>query len=706
MSHSLDRPDATAARNRQGATRIGEWVLFPDLGLLRRDTTEVRLNAKSMHVLLVLLEAGDRGVSRDELLDKVWGASYPSDNVVSRAIADLRSGFGEKAGEQRYIRTLPKYGYQLLAKHGPADTLSARGEYRTIRRPFLWVGGAAATVVVLAILYLRLPETGPKSIDAFIRLPTARPLTAAPGVEHQPRLSNDGNWVVYAALRPGRSDWDLFRVSTVDGVSQPVAVTPNVQEHGPSISPSGDEVAYVRLTDDRSDIVIQSITLGVPEAIVPCTRRFATLVDWSPDGNWLAYTVAQEDDPDQRRRIHAVHRFSHDTKKLTDAVSATGTDFYPRFSPSGDKLAFLRGEPLPDHRSTLWLVDVESGKETRLTDQPTQIGGMAWISASTLSYSLADAGHMKGYWLDLETGVEYPIDRVDLIHADFLPTHGLLVATELRSDQDLLLWRAEGVTEIVARSTSDDHHGRLSPDEAWIALISRRSGFDELWIAETSGDAARQLTRFDGATVRYPDWHPDGQKILFTVQTDAGERLYQVDVVSGAVRTIGSEDAEATTPRWMPNGEHWVYGCQINDVWGICLASSQGVSVIAEHFYRPQPIDGNSLAAVDSAGVLRRIDVATGRPEELWTGLPANGRFGWNLSGEDLIFMTGGDETNVGHVVRRNLESGEETILYSGAMPLADAAISLGNKSGSILFVTYQSSSDDLLIFSDVTIRQ
>lgn len=705
MSDPYHRPDATEARSRREATRIGEWVLFPDLGLLRRGSSENRLNAKMMHVLLVLLDSGERGVSRNALLDQVWGASYPSDNVVSRAIADLRSAFGEKAGEQRYIRTLPKYGYQLVAKHGPVGSSPAAAEPRSIQISVPWLAGTAIAIVALTIVYFTVRQSGPEGTDAVIRLPASRPLTAAPGVEHQPRLTADGKWVVYAALRPGRSDWDLFRVSTADGVSQPVAVTPNVHEHGPAVSPRGDEVAYVRLTDERCDVVIQSITLGVPEAIVPCTRRFATLVDWSPDGNWLAYTTAQAADPDQRRRIYAVHRFRRDTKMLTDAVSTTGTDFYPRFSPSGNKLAFLRGERLPDHRSTLWLVDLESGAETRLTEQPTQIGGMAWIDATTLSYSLAEAGHMQGYWLDLETGAEYPVERVDLIHGDYSAASETLVATELRSDRDLLLRRADGTTDIVARSTSDDDHGRLSPDEAWIALISRRSGFDELWIAAVDGDTARQLTRFDGATVRYPDWHPGGQEILFTVQTDAGERLYRADIVSGAVRATGPDDIEATTPRWMPDGKRWIYGCRNDGVWGICRGDVESTSLIANDFYRPQPIDSDSLAAVDSAGVLSRIDVVTGEAEVLWRGLPADGRFGWTIFRGDLIYMTGGDEASLGHVVRRNLETGEESVLYSGSMPLANVSISAGHQSGSILFATFQSSSDDLVIFSGVTAR-
>ena len=108
--------NAGEARER-GAVRVGEWVLYPDLGMLWKTGKEVRLHPKALHTLLVLVDAGDRGVSRDTLLERVWGSGYPSDYVVSRAIADLRAAFGEKAGEQRYIRTLPKYGYQVTGDH-------------------------------------------------------------------------------------------------------------------------------------------------------------------------------------------------------------------------------------------------------------------------------------------------------------------------------------------------------------------------------------------------------------------------------------------------------------------------------------------------------------------------------------------------------------------------------------------------------------
>ena len=133
MNQPVKRPDLKAARDRRGATRIGDWVLHPDLSVLRNDSAEVRLNAKTLHVLLVLLDAGDKGVSRTSLLDQVWGESYPTDTVISRAMADLRAAFGESAGEQKYIRTLPKYGYQFVAAHH--EIKSSDAEAATVAAP-------------------------------------------------------------------------------------------------------------------------------------------------------------------------------------------------------------------------------------------------------------------------------------------------------------------------------------------------------------------------------------------------------------------------------------------------------------------------------------------------------------------------------------------------------------------------------------------
>jgi Tol biopolymer transport system component/DNA-binding winged helix-turn-helix (wHTH) protein len=696
---ATQRPDVREARDRRGPTRIDQWVLHPDLGVLRSDTAEVRLNSKTLHVLLVLLDADDKGVSRDALLDQVWGMNYPSDSVISRAIADLRSAFGEKAGEQKYIRTLPKYGYQFVAEHHNIDANeSASSRPTTIghahKYRFHYV--TAAALLIAATLLSQFLETPAPPESLAISLSGQKPLTSAPGLEHQPRIVPGGEWVVYAVMRRDRDDWDLFRVALSDGKSQPVAVTPGVHEHGPAISPLGDELAYVRMSESGCEVVIQSLALGVPEPIASCTRKFPTLVDWSPTENWLAYTAAQRNETDGLRRIYLVDRFTREKRRLTDAISPTGTDFYPRFSPSGKRLAFLRGEPQPDHRATLWVVEVESGEETRLTLLPAQLGGMTWISDSHLMYSYSGAGRMRGLLLNLDSGEERHIESSELVHHDYSISEKLLVAAEIRRDRDLALVTPDGEVKTVAQSTRDDHHGQLSYDEAWVALISRRSGFDELWIAATDGGATRRLTRFDGATVRYPDWHPGGQQILFTVQSNAGEQLYEVDVVSGAAAPIATPFLEMTTPRWMPNGDRWVSGCLDTSGWGICVGHEQATNRVADGYFRPQPLDDGFVAVVDETGVLYRLALSDGFVEEIWDAMPGNGRYGWVLDRERILFLSGGNNSNAGRLLELDTASGRIAEKYTGLMPLTDTNISIGRNSGVILFTRF---SDHTLLF-------
>jgi Tol biopolymer transport system component/DNA-binding winged helix-turn-helix (wHTH) protein len=668
--------------------KLGDWTLHADLGVLRRASEERRLNAKALHVLLVLVDADGSAVSRDDLLNSVWGDSYPTDAVVSRAIADLRSAFGEAAGDQTYIRTVPKFGYQLVAEGAAAKA----------RRPLPWVYAVVPTLLIL-ILWWSWPPAPPAVQLSLDRLPIAKPLTADPGLEHQPRITAGGGWVVYAALRPNQGDWDIFRVSTNDGSSQAVAAVPGVNEHGPAVSPDGEQLAYVRISGSDCDVVLQSVTFGVPQTVAQCTSKFPTLVDWAPGDNRIAYTNIETNDPDGYRRLYELHLDTNVHRQLSDAVSPTGSDFYPRYSPSGRYVAFLRGEPQPDHRSSLWIVDTGSGNEQRLTPQAAQLGGMTWFDDATLLYSINDAGHFEMRRISIEGGLAVTIDGPDLIHPEYNALQRKLVASSRRSERDLALIDATGKVTAVGSSTSDDHHGVLQPGQEFAAYISRRSGYDEIWLVDINTSDARQLTSFAGATIRYPAWHPDGLHLLFTLQSDAGERIYELDVLSGATRQIGDSGIEATTPRWTSDGKAWVFGCNESGAWGICIADTVRSRRIANGYFRPTPIDDESIAVVDGDGHLFRMSIEHGTTELIWDGLPGAGRYGWTIAANSLYYIYPVATDNTARIIRRDLGSGAEVSLYNGPMPMADTPLSVSKTTGDLLFTRFQASSDDLVIF-------
>ena len=78
------------------------------------DGTACELQPKAYAVLLQLLKHPGEVVSKDALLDAVWGHRCVTPNVLARAIAQIRHALSDSAHEPAYIETVPTLGYRLL----------------------------------------------------------------------------------------------------------------------------------------------------------------------------------------------------------------------------------------------------------------------------------------------------------------------------------------------------------------------------------------------------------------------------------------------------------------------------------------------------------------------------------------------------------------------------------------------------------------
>ncbi|MEN9507447.1 MAG: hypothetical protein RLZZ621_10, partial [Gemmatimonadota bacterium] len=77
---------------------------------------------------------------------------------------------------------------------------------------------------------------------------------------------------------------------------------------------------------------------------------------------------------------------------------------------------------------------------------------------------------------------------------------------------------------------------RLSPDGTQLVYISDESGSDNLWIAQSDGRGARQVTRVPRSGMLSPAWTPDGRAIVVTVTDPHVTRtaeLWRFDVTTG-----------------------------------------------------------------------------------------------------------------------------------------------------------------------------
>lgn len=142
--------------------RIGEWSVEPSLNQLRRGEEVVRLEPKSIEVLLALAARPGVVLTRDELLAAAWPGVIVGDDALTQAVIKLRRALGDTAREPRYIETIAKRGYRLVAEvvRGDASPAARAPVARGRRgRPALLALTALAVVAVLALGWLLRART-------------------------------------------------------------------------------------------------------------------------------------------------------------------------------------------------------------------------------------------------------------------------------------------------------------------------------------------------------------------------------------------------------------------------------------------------------------------------------------------------------------------------------------------------------------------
>jgi TolB-like protein/DNA-binding winged helix-turn-helix (wHTH) protein/Tfp pilus assembly protein PilF len=98
-----------------GRFGVGDWTVLPELNSLERNGRTVHLEPKVMQVLLTLGEHPGEVVSKEQILHRVWPGTFVSDEVLTRSVSELRKVFEDNPQDPKYIQTIPKGGYRLVA---------------------------------------------------------------------------------------------------------------------------------------------------------------------------------------------------------------------------------------------------------------------------------------------------------------------------------------------------------------------------------------------------------------------------------------------------------------------------------------------------------------------------------------------------------------------------------------------------------------
>ncbi|WP_053946764.1 S9 family peptidase [Halolamina sediminis] len=135
----------------------------------------------------------------------------------------------------------------------------------------------------------------------------------------------------------------------------------------------------------------------------------------SPDGEQVAFVrQTPDDDESYESTIYLVPSDgSDDPRQFT---VSEGGDSQPRWSPSGDRLAFVSNRGKDDDRPQLWLIPVDGGEARQVTEVPAGVQGISWSPDGTriaFTQSTTEDEREEGLDVDISEEPEYEREEPD-----------------------------------------------------------------------------------------------------------------------------------------------------------------------------------------------------------------------------------------------------------------------------------------------------
>jgi Tol biopolymer transport system component/DNA-binding winged helix-turn-helix (wHTH) protein len=664
LSRDIDNPDQPSPRPRRSAEALGAKAegLSPQ---------EVRVEPKVMQVLEVLAETPGEVVTRDALVARVWPGVFVTDDVVHRAIRELRRVFGDDASNPQYVETIRKRGYRLIAPVRRPESAAAtpiatnhpvaRHELEPPARPPARAASFIAAVslalaatlgVVVYALASRTTSAGPSPASVRFAAMTSGPLN-----ETDPALSPDGTRLAFA-MRPDPNDAGAADLYVTDGAGRtPQRITTHpADDRHPAWSPDGSTLAFARIDGRTCDVILIALADRRERRLAACGNIEEPRVSWSADAEWLVESFAPGPDPIRGWRIARVSTSSGVREELTLPAPGTLGDYAPAVSPDGSRIAFVRG--INGATSDLHVISFGGGAPTRVTWDNQDLIGVDWSAdGRSLVYATDRAGGYTIWRVGVDGGSPHLVvgGAAKLKHPSAARTTGRV--TYESWSYEINLWEApigarldleadvsSTIRPVVQTSDQWNHSPDVSPDGKQLAFVSTRSGGAELWVSDRNGSAPRQLTTFGRASIRPPRWSPDGTTILISAGVNGQLDLYTVNVVNRHLTRLTDDQDDEIAPSWSHDGLSVLFGARRSGAWQVmrmAIADRSRTQLTSDGGYAAQASpDGTSVlfTRLEHPGVWT-IPASGGEARVLVPSVRAAENANWRVTAHGIYYI-------------------------------------------------------------------
>jgi Tol biopolymer transport system component/tRNA A-37 threonylcarbamoyl transferase component Bud32 len=506
-----------------------------------------------------------------------------------------------------------------------------------------WVAlGVGVVLVVLAPWAIRrwLEQEAPATVY------TPVPITSSIGVEYDVNWSPEGEFIAFGRVREGSSD---VMVQPVSGGEAEVRAGGPGDQAAPRWSPDGKYLAYVSTAEPGTFVYLIPPHGGTPRKLIETNVSTLDINSvlrslgehpWSPDGRFLL--VSRVTDSGQQA-MYRVDRNNSDAVQVTFPPPAS-SDLDGSFSYDGKRIVFQRRS---HGRGALMMMSATGGDPEVLLADAFDNFIPAFRPDDRRLIFLSDRRGVANLWeIDLEIGSLNQLTFESRMVFDYSVSATNRVAyAPFWHDTFLFVVDVKtGERHQLTSHTMDNFGGSFSPDGRTIAYHSTRSGNSEIFLHHLDGSPETQITDDPGWDM-YPDWSPDGRQLIFNSNRQDGRfKIFIANSDGGGERLLLDQEVSISSAlypvnamlisRWSPDGRRIAY-----------LVTTDGVTSLWT--VRPN--------GEDARDIVRNV-----------------GWFDWYRDSRRVVYTRPrGSDTEL---VAVNLETGEDRSLYVG--PLMEVEVS------------------------------
>ncbi|MCP4724856.1 MAG: S9 family peptidase [bacterium] len=327
---------------------------------------------------------------------------------------------------------------------------------------------------------------------------------------------------------------------------------------------------------------------------------------WSPDGKYVSYTV----DDEGRSNIWLLPVEGGEVFKVTDTKeSASAIVWMPDgqsfiYQESGDlwmsRLSPGSSEKITDTKESERLTAISPDHKTILFNREGQVWKYTFLNKKTEQLSTAGSPMRSPVFstdgkkilyttsrsririMDLDKKlVEWEYDKQALSDPVWLKDGNRVLAQKrTRGGNGREFWvinpktrEEEKIFEEFDEFTLDSSQPMMSPTEDRFIMIRNPDGWNHIWLVDINAKTSKQLTQGE-FEVSYPEWSPDGSKIIFASNRETLEErhLFVMNSNGGSLKKL-TEKYPGTNidARWSPDGSQIAFThCgpyKVSDIW-------------------------------------------------------------------------------------------------------------------------------------------